>query len=55
MNDLDYWKDEGVDGKIILEHILKNSWESVGWIDLAQDREKLRAFVTILLDLLRDC
>jgi hypothetical protein len=37
----DHLEDEGVDGKVILQWIVReNGWESVEWIHLAQDRDQ---------------
>jgi len=48
----DHLKDLGVDGRIILECILKNVVsEGVDWIDLLQDRDKWRAVVETVMNL----
>jgi len=39
LRERDHWEDVGLDGRITLKLICKNSNRSVDWIDLAQDRE----------------
>jgi len=38
-------EDPDIDGRIILRWIFRNFGEGMDWIDLAQDRERWRAFV----------
>jgi hypothetical protein len=40
-----YLEDPGIDGKIILNWIFKKCDGSMDWIDLAQNRDRWRAFV----------
>ena len=47
----DYLEDLGVGGRIILKCIFKKYDGGVEWIDLAHDRDKLRAFVNMLMNL----
>jgi hypothetical protein len=46
------WGDSGVDGRIILRRILRNGCGGLDWIDLAQDRERWRALVIAVMNLL---
>jgi hypothetical protein len=50
-----WWRnleDPGVDGRIILKWILvSRMWETMDWIDLAQDRDRWRAFVNAVMTL----
>jgi hypothetical protein len=41
----------GVDGRIILNWILRKWNGGMDWIDLAQDRDRWRAFVNALVNL----
>jgi hypothetical protein len=44
-------EDPGIDGRIILRWILRK-WEmGYGWIELAQDRDRWRAFVNAVMNL----
>jgi hypothetical protein len=44
-------EDPDVDGRIILRRIFRK-WEGImDWIDLAQDRDRLRAVVNAVIDL----
>jgi hypothetical protein len=49
--DGDNLKTPGVDGKIILKLIFKRLDGGIGWIDLAQDRERWRALVNAVMNL----
>jgi hypothetical protein len=44
-------EDPGVDGRIILKWIFRN-WDvgGMGWIDLAQDRDRWRALVNTAMN-----
>jgi hypothetical protein len=44
-------KDPGVDGRIILKWIFEGLDGGVGWIDLAQDRDRWRAVVYTVMNL----
>jgi hypothetical protein len=48
----DYWRDPGVDGRIILMWIFK-MWDVGGkdWTDLAQDCDRWRAFVNAVMNI----
>jgi len=49
----DHLEDPGVDGRIILRWIFKK-WDvrrGTDWIDLTQDRNRLRALVTEVMNL----
>ena len=48
----DHWGDPDVDGRIILRWIFRK-WEGVSgdWMELAQDRDKWRAFVSTVMNL----
>jgi len=43
--------DLGVHGRIILKRILKKSWDGVHWIDLAENRDRWRAFVKRVMNI----
>jgi hypothetical protein len=47
----DHLRDRSVDGKIILERILKKRCENVDWMYLAQDRDQWWALVNTVMDL----
>jgi len=44
-------QDLGVDGRVNLKWIFKMWDEGMGWIDLAQDRDRWRAFVNAVMKL----
>jgi hypothetical protein len=44
----DYLEDKGVDGRILLEWIIKKACEDVDWTHLNQDRIQWRVLVNIL-------
>jgi hypothetical protein len=43
--------DPGVDGRIILKCIFKTWDRGMGWIELAQDRDRWRALVNAVMNL----
>jgi hypothetical protein len=43
-------EDLGIDRRIILKGILKN-WNRLDWIDLAQNRDRMRALVYTVMNL----
>jgi len=47
-----HFEDTGLDGRIILRWICRK-WdvEDMNWIELAQDRERLRALVNVVMNL----
>jgi hypothetical protein len=47
-NDL---QDPGVDGRIILKWIFKKWKGGMDWIDMAQDRDRWRAVVSVVMNL----
>jgi hypothetical protein len=48
----DNWEDLGVDGRIILKWVYKK-WDEGGmeWIDMAQDMDRWRAVVSVVMNL----
>jgi hypothetical protein len=46
----DHLEDPGVDGRIILKWIFERL-EGVDWVDLAQNRDRWRAFVYTVMNL----
>jgi len=42
----------GIDGRIVLKRILKLRVVGLDWIDLAQDRDRCRAFVNAVMNFL---
>jgi hypothetical protein len=51
MREGDHLKDPNVDGTIILNGYLGSGMWSISWIDLAQDRDRCRAFVNAVMNL----
>ena len=52
MREVDHLKDQGVDGRIILQWIFKNWDGGMDRIDLAKDRGRWRAVVNAVMNLL---
>jgi hypothetical protein len=48
----DHLGDPGVDGRIILKWMFKTWDGSMDWIDLVQDRDRWRALVNAVMNLL---
>jgi hypothetical protein len=48
----DHLGDPGIDGRIILKWILKKWDGGMHWIELAQDRDRWRALVNAVMNLL---
>ena len=48
----DHLEDTRVDGRIILKWIFKTLAGGVGWIDLAQNRDRSQAVVNAVMNLL---
>jgi hypothetical protein len=51
MREGDHLEDLGVDGRIILKWILKKWDGGMDWIDMAQDSDSWRAFVSAVMNL----
>jgi len=47
----EHMEDLGVDGRIMLKWILKKSAGGMRWIHLAQDKDRWRAFVNVVMNL----
>jgi hypothetical protein len=47
----DHLEDPGVDRRIILKWIFQVGWGGVDWIDMAQDKDRWRAFVSAVMNL----
>jgi hypothetical protein len=47
----DHFEDPGIDGRIILKWILEKWDRGIDWIDLAQERDRWRAFVNAVMNL----
>jgi len=52
MRERDHLEDPGVSGRIILRWIFREvEFGSIGWIDLAKDRDRWRAVVNAVMNL----
>jgi hypothetical protein len=47
----DHWEDQDVDWWTILKWIREVGWDGRDWIDLAQDRDRWRAYVNAVMNL----
>jgi hypothetical protein len=47
----DHLEDPGVDERVIAKWIFEKSDRGMGWIDLAQDRDRWRALVSAVMNL----
>jgi hypothetical protein len=47
----DHLEDPRVDGRIILKWIFKKWGGGMDWIDMAQDKDRWRAFVNVVMNL----
>jgi hypothetical protein len=52
LKERDHLKDEVLEGRTILERIIKKLVGGMGWIRLAQDRDKLRAVTNATINFL---
>ena len=50
LRERDHLEDPGVDGIILRRIFRKWDGEDMGWIDLAQDRDRWRAFVNAVMN-----
>ena len=49
LNEGEHLKDHGVDGRIILKQIFEKLDDGIDWSDLAQDRDRWRAFMNAVM------
>jgi hypothetical protein len=51
LRERDHLGDPGIDGRIILKWIFRKWDGGMEWIELAQDRDRLRALVNVVMNL----
>jgi hypothetical protein len=51
LRDIGHLEDQDVDGRIVLKCVFKKLDEDMDWVDLVQDRYKLRAVVNTVMNL----
>ena len=52
LRERDHWRDQDVDGRIILRWIFRKWEEGCGdWMELAKDRDRWRALVSTVMNL----
>jgi hypothetical protein len=51
LRERDRWIDPGADGKIILRWIFRKWDGGVNWIELAHDRDRWQALLTVVMNL----
>ena len=51
LRERDHWGDPGADGRIILRCIFRKWSGGKDWIELAQDRDRWRALVNVVMNL----
>jgi len=51
LRERDHLEDPGIDGRIILRWIFRKWVGGMDWIDLAQDRDRWRALVNVVMNL----
>jgi hypothetical protein len=51
LREVDHLGDPGIDGRITLKRIFKKWDGGMDWIELAQDRDRWRALVNVVMNL----